>query len=135
MVIGSTHMVRPGYRRTFRARNLEDADLIDARLPDALLNKTILKRADLMLADFSRGRKFAPGEPEGCKTCWARSSIRQIFRPPRLMARQGFSVGNSPEQTCLAPHFPVDTSPSEALKYVRQVASKAGWYLIAILAG
>jgi uncharacterized protein YjbI with pentapeptide repeats len=120
-----------GIQADFSRENLEDADLIDARLPDALLNKTILKRADLMLADF-RGASLLQANLKDANL------LGTVFHQANLQAATlDGATGLLSRQLAGANLFgatlPVDTSPSEALKYVRQVASKAGWYLIAIL--
>ena len=120
-----------GIQADLSRENLEDADLIDARLPDALLNKTILKRADLMLADF-RGASLLQANLKDANL------LGTVFHQANLQAAMlDGATGLLSRQLAGANLFgatlPVDTSPSEALKYVRQVASKAGWYLIAIL--
>ena len=120
-----------GIQADLSRENLEDADLIDARLPDALLNKTILKRADLMLADF-RGASLLQANLKDANL------LGTVFHQANLQAATlDGATGLLSRQLAGANLFgatlPVDTSPSEALKYVRQVASKAGWYLIAIL--
>jgi len=120
-----------GIQADFSRENLEDADLIDARLQDALLNKTILKRADLMLADF-RGASLLQANLKDANL------LGTVFHQANLQAATlDGATGLLSRQLAGANLFgatlPVDTSPSEALKYVRQVASKAGWYLIAIL--
>ena len=120
-----------GIQADLSRENLEDADLIDARLPDALLNKTILKRADLMLADF-RGASLLQANLKDANL------LGTVFHQANLQAATlDGATGLLSRQLAGANLFgatlPVDTSPSEALKYVRQVASRAGWYLIAIL--
>jgi len=120
-----------GIQADFSRENLEDADLIDARLPDALLNKTILKRADLMLADF-RGASLLQANLKDANL------LGTIFHQANLQAATlDGATGLLNRQLAGANLFgatlPADTSPSEGLKYVRQVASRAGWYLIAIL--
>jgi len=120
-----------GIQADFSRENLEDADLIDARLTDALLNKTILKRADLMLADL-RGASLLQANLKDANL------LGTVFHQANLQAASlDGATGLLSRQLAGANLFgatlPVDTSPSEGLKYVRQVAAKAGWFLIAIL--
>src|SRR6266436_10337637 len=120
-----------GIQADFSRENLEHADLIDARLQEALLNKTNLKRADLMLADL-RGASLLQANLKDANL------LGTVFHQANLQAAMlDGATGLLSRQLAGANLFgatlPVDTSPSEALKYVRQVASKAGWFLIAIL--
>jgi uncharacterized protein YjbI with pentapeptide repeats len=120
-----------GIQADFSRENLEDADLIDARLTDALLNKTILKRADLMLADLHGASLLQANLKDA-------NLLGTVFHQANLQAATlDGATGLLNRQLAGANLFgatlPADTSPSEGLKYVRQVASRAGWYLIAIL--
>jgi uncharacterized protein YjbI with pentapeptide repeats len=120
-----------GIQADLSRENLEDADLIDARLQEALLNKTILKRADLMLADF-RGASLLQANLKDANL------LGTVFHQANLQAAtlEG-ATGLLNRQLAGANLFsavlPADTSPSEGLKYVRAVANKAGWFLVAML--
>ena len=120
-----------GIQADFSRESLEDADLIDARLQDALLNKTILKRADLMLADF-RGASLLQANLKDTNL------LGTVFHQANLQAAtlEG-ATGLLNRQLAGANLFgailPADTSPSEGLKYVREVATRAGLFLVAIL--
>jgi uncharacterized protein YjbI with pentapeptide repeats len=120
-----------GIQADFSRENLEDADLIDARLTDAHLNKTILKRADLMLADL-RGASLLQANLKDANL------LGTVFHQANLQAASlDGATGLLSRQLAGANLFgatlPVDTSPSEGLKHVRQVARKAAWFLIAFL--
>jgi uncharacterized protein YjbI with pentapeptide repeats len=120
-----------GIQADFSRENLEDADLIDARLQEALLNKTNLKRADLMLADM-RGASLLQANLKDANLLGA------VFHQANLQAAtlEG-ATGLLNRQLAGANLFgavlPADTSPSEGLRYVKAVASKAGWFLVATL--
>jgi uncharacterized protein YjbI with pentapeptide repeats len=120
-----------GIQADFSRENLEDADLIDARLTDALLNKTILKRADLMLADLHGASLLQANLKDA-------NLLGTVFHQANLQAATlDGATGLLSRQLAGANLFgatlPVDTSPFEGLKYVRQVARRAGWFLIATL--
>ena len=120
-----------GIQADLSRENLEDADLIDARLQEALLNKTNLKRADLMLADL-RGASLLQANLKDANL------LGTVFHQANLQAATlDGATGLLNRQLAGANLFsailPADTSPSEGLKFVRGVASKAGWFLIATL--
>ena len=120
-----------GIQADFSRENLEGTDLIDARLQDALLNKTILKRADLMLADL-RGASLLQANLKDANL------LGTVFHQANLQAATlDGATGLLSRQLAGANLFraslPTDTSPSEGLKYVRAVARKAGWFLVANL--
>ena len=120
-----------GIQADFSRENLEDADLIDARLQEALLNKTILQRADLMLADL-RGASLLQANLKDANL------LGTVFHQANLQAATlDGATGLLNRQLAGANLFgailPADTSPSEGLKYVSAVASKAGWFLVATL--
>jgi len=120
-----------GIQADFSRENLEGTDLIDARLQDGLLNKTILKRADLMLADL-RGASLLQANLKDANL------LGTVFHQANLQAATlDGATGLLSRQLAGANLFraslPADTSPSEGLKYVRAVARKAGWFLVASL--
>ena len=113
-----------GIQADLSRENLEDADLIDARLQEALLNKTNLKRADLMLADL-RGASLLQANLKDANL------LGTVFHQANLQAATlDGATGLLNRQLAGANLFsailPADTSPSEGLKFVRGVASKAG---------
>jgi len=120
-----------GIQADFSRENLEHADLIDARLQEALLNKTNLKRADLMLADL-RGASLLQANLNDANL------LGTVFHQANLQAATlDGATGLLNRQLAGANLFgavlPADTSPSEGLKFVRAVANKAGWFLVATL--
>jgi uncharacterized protein YjbI with pentapeptide repeats len=120
-----------GIQADFSRENLEDADLIDARLQDALLNKTILKRADLMLADF-RGASLLQANLKD--TNLLGTGFHQAnLQAATLEGATGLLNRQLAGANLFGAILPADTSPSEGLKYVGQVATRAGLFLVAIL--
>jgi uncharacterized protein YjbI with pentapeptide repeats len=120
-----------GIQADFSRANLEGADLIDARLQDAMLNKTILKRADLMLADL-RGASLLQANLKEANL------LGTVFHQANLQAASlDGATGLLSRQLARANLFgailPIDTSPSAGLKYVKEVARKAGLFLVATL--
>jgi uncharacterized protein YjbI with pentapeptide repeats len=120
-----------GIQADFSRANLEAADLIDARLQDALLNKTILKRADLMLADL-RGASLLQANLKEANL------LGTVFHQANLQAASlDGATGLLSRQLAGANLFgailPIDTSPSGGLKYLKEVAGKAGLFLVATL--
>ena len=120
-----------GIQADLSRENLEGADLIDARLQDAILNKTNLKRADLMLADL-RGASLLQTNLKDANL------LGTVFHQSNLQAATlDGATGLLSRQLAGANLFgavlPADTSPSEGLKYVKAVANKAAWFLIAIM--
>jgi uncharacterized protein YjbI with pentapeptide repeats len=120
-----------GVQADFSRQNLEDADLIDARLQEALLNKTSLKRADLMLADL-RGASLLQANLKDANL------LGTVFHHANLQAATlegatGLLNRQLAGSNLFSAILPSDTSPSEGLKYVRAVAGKAGWFLVATL--
>jgi uncharacterized protein YjbI with pentapeptide repeats len=120
-----------GIQADFSRQNLEGADLIDARLQDAVLNKTILKGADLMLADL-RGASLLLANLQGSNLLGA------TFQQANLQAANfDGATGLLNRQFAGANLFgtvlPAETSPAQGLKQVRQVASRAGWFLVLVL--
>ena len=120
-----------GIQADFSREDLTGADLIDARLQDALLNKTILKRADLMLADL-RGASLLQANLQEANL------LGTGFQQANLQAAtfEG-ATGLLSRQLAGANLFgaalPADTSPTEGLKHVREVATRAGWFLVLTL--
>jgi uncharacterized protein YjbI with pentapeptide repeats len=120
-----------GIQADFSRQNLEGADLIDARLQDAILNKTVLKGADLMLADL-RGASLLLATLQGANMLGA------TFQQANLQAANfDGATGLLNRQFAGANLFgtvlPAETSPAQGLKQVRQVASRAGWFLVSVL--
>jgi uncharacterized protein YjbI with pentapeptide repeats len=120
-----------GMQADFSRENLEGADLIDARLQEALLNKTTLKRADLMLADL-RGASLLQANLKDTNL------LGTVFHQANLQAATldgatGLLNRQLAGANLLGAILPADTSPSEGLKYVKQVARRAGWFLVAML--
>ena len=120
-----------GIQADFSRQNLEGADLIDARLQDAILNKTVLKGADLMLADL-RGASLLLATLQGANMLGA------TFQQANLQAANfDGATGLLNRQFAGANLFgtvlPAETSPVQGLKQVRQVASRAGWFLVSVL--
>lgn len=120
-----------GIQADFSRENLEGVDLIDARLQDAVLNKAILKRADLMLADL-RGASLLQANLQDANL------LGTMFQQANLQAATLEGVtGLHGTQLAGANLFgavlPAETSPSEGLKQVREVAGRAGWFLALIL--
>jgi uncharacterized protein YjbI with pentapeptide repeats len=120
-----------GMQADFSRKNLEGADLIDARLQDAILNKTILSRADMMLADL-RGASLLQANLQGANLLGA------MFQQANLQAATlDGSTGLHNRQFAGANLFgtvlPAEISPSEGLKQVREVAGRAGWFLVLVL--
>jgi uncharacterized protein YjbI with pentapeptide repeats len=120
-----------GIQADFSRENLDKADLIDARLQEALLNKTSLQRADLMLADL-RGATLLQANLKDANL------LGTIFHQANLQAATlDGATGLLNRQLAGANLFsavlPADTSPSEGLRFVKAVASKAGWFLVATL--
>ena len=120
-----------GIQADLSRANLEGADLIDARLQDALLNKTVLKRADLMLADL-RGASLLQANLKEANL------LGTVFHQANLQAASlDGATGLLSRQLAGANLFgailPIDTSPSGGLKYLKDVARKAGLFLVATL--
>ena len=111
--------------------SLEGANLIDARLQNALLNKTVLKSADLMLADL-REASLLQANLENANV------LGTEFRQASLQAATlNGATGLQSQQLAGANLFgavlPESTSPSEGLTNVREVAGRAGWFLVFML--
>jgi uncharacterized protein YjbI with pentapeptide repeats len=121
-----------GTQADLSRENLENSDLIDARLQEALLNKINLQRADLMLADM-RGASLLQANLKDANL------LGTVLHQANLQAAtlEG-ATGLLNRQLAGANLFgavlPTDTSPSEGLRFVKVVASKAGWFLVATLA-
>jgi uncharacterized protein YjbI with pentapeptide repeats len=120
-----------GIQADFSRENLEGADLIDARLQDAILNKTILSRADMMLADL-RGASLLQANLLGANLLGA------MFQQTNLQAAildgsTGLHIRQFAGANMFGTVLPAEISPSQGLKQVREVAGRAGWFLLSVL--
>ena len=122
-----------GVQADFSRECLAGADLIDARLQDAVLNKTDLKHADLMLADL-RGASLLQADLQEANllgTMFQQASLQAA----RLDgASQGLLSGQFAGANLFGTILPAGISPTEGLRQVRDVAGRADWFLLSMLA-
>jgi uncharacterized protein YjbI with pentapeptide repeats len=120
-----------GIQADFSRENLEAADLIDVMLQDAILNKTILIQADLTLANL-RGASLLQANLKDANL------LGTVFQQANLQAARldGATGLHSPQlagANLFGAVLPAEISPLAGLKNVREVAYRAGWFLISIL--
>src|SRR3984893_14916873 len=120
-----------GIQADLSRENLENSDLIDARLQEALLNKTNLQRADLMLADM-RGASLLQANLKDANL------LGTVFHQANLQAATlegatGLLTRPLAAANLFSAVLPADMSPSEGLRFVKALASKAGWFLVVTL--
>jgi uncharacterized protein YjbI with pentapeptide repeats len=120
-----------GIQADLSRENLEDAELIDARLPDALLNKTNLRRADLMMADL-RGASLLQADLRDANLLGAQFQ-RANLQAAILTGATGLQSSQLAGANLFGAVLPESTSPSDGLKYVRQMATRVAGLLFALL--
>jgi uncharacterized protein YjbI with pentapeptide repeats len=120
-----------GIQADLSRENLEDAELIDARLPDALLNKANLRRADLMLADL-RGASLLQADLQDANLLGTQLQ-RANLQAAILTGATGLQNSQLAGANLFGAVLPETTSPTEGLKYVRQMATRVAWLLFALL--
>ncbi len=120
-----------GVQADFSRESLEGADLVDARLQDAIFNKTDLSQADLMLADL-RGASLLQANLQGANllgTLFQQASLQAA----NLDGATGLLNSQFAGANMFGTVLPAGISPAEGLKQVREVASRAGWFLASVL--
>ena len=110
---------------------MEDTDLTDAILRSANLNKAILKRADLLLVDL-REASLLRANLENSTLLGAQFAEANL-QGAIFSGAAGLHDSQLAGTNLFGAVLPAPGSVYERLKQVREVAHRAGWFLLAML--